>query len=82
MRNGIHESATHFIAAQIKNQGMHKSPTLVADAVDLAELLVAELEQREAAADEADKAKKAPPPPPVSLTATKPPVIVSAPPAA
>lgn len=80
MRNGIHESATQFIAAQIKNQGMHRSPTLVSEAVDLAELLVAEIDQREAAADEAAKVKKAPPPP-VSVTATKPPVIVSAPPA-
>jgi hypothetical protein len=53
MKSELVFAATQIVAAQCggaKGEGMHKSPKLVSDAVDLAEMLLAEVEKRDAAA--------------------------------
>ncbi len=52
MRDEVFYAATKILAASVtgsKGQGLHKSPELVAESVDLAEQLVAEFEKRKAA---------------------------------
>lgn len=55
--------AAQIIAAQIRGGAKHPSPVLLAEAVDTAEALLAELEVR-AAAKRAAEAPPAPPAPP------------------
>ncbi len=53
MKDEVFYAATKILAASVagaKGAGLHKSPELVADCVDLAEQLVAEIDKREKAA--------------------------------
>lgn len=75
MNDRVFYAATKILAESCsggKGEGLHKSPAHVATAVDLAELLVAEIDKREAAAD----AARPPLPEPTSGGASTPPVIV------
>lgn len=77
MDSEVFYAATKILAASVtggQGNGMHKSPVLVADAVDLAEQLVAEMGKRADARDLADQPKTKP-------TAPNAPVIVPPPPA-